>query len=332
VDVDRDVNLPVEGRIAAGSLDRGSGTAPRFSSSEKGLGILLDLFDEVGIRAVLFVEGRTAQKIDLGSVSRHQIGFHGMDHEDLTGKSTGVEFDDFALEDVLRQGYDSVRDKAGKVECFRAPYMSADDRILSHVSSLGVGYDSSFYAAPGDCAPHMHPSGIKEFPVPEGRDETGKKMAAYLWPMHEGRRGPSDYIWQAGTVDGPYVLATHSWHMVESRSDGPMDPARIGENVSDVRSVIEGLLDSGYRCSVFHRSHGLRCDSRRSHVLARRRFGDVDESVDVVGIGLGEFAYLFEEVIAGEAQAVELVRPSDLVLLPDPVLNHARLGERRDRP
>ncbi len=31
VDLDRDVNFPVPGQAAAGSLDRGSGTAPRFS-------------------------------------------------------------------------------------------------------------------------------------------------------------------------------------------------------------------------------------------------------------------------------------------------------------
>ncbi len=45
VDLDRDANFPIPGQAAAGSLDRGSGAAPRFSSAERGLSILLDVLD-----------------------------------------------------------------------------------------------------------------------------------------------------------------------------------------------------------------------------------------------------------------------------------------------
>ena len=49
VDLDRDVNDAVIGRSAAISMDRGQGTEPRFSSSEKGAGIIMDLMDDLGM-------------------------------------------------------------------------------------------------------------------------------------------------------------------------------------------------------------------------------------------------------------------------------------------
>jgi hypothetical protein len=55
VDLDRDVNFP-DGGNKAGSLDRGNGTAPRFTSSEKGAAILQEILDETGIKATFFAE------------------------------------------------------------------------------------------------------------------------------------------------------------------------------------------------------------------------------------------------------------------------------------
>ena len=90
VDADRDVNIPIPGSVAAGSIDRGSGTGPRFSSSERGMRILAELLDGLGVRGTFFMEGRTAEVTDCSFLAGHCIGLHGYDHEDLTGAQTGV--------------------------------------------------------------------------------------------------------------------------------------------------------------------------------------------------------------------------------------------------
>lgn len=253
VDLDRDVNLPLEGSIAAGSIDRGDGTSPRFTSAERGLRILLDILDDIGMRATFFVEGRTAETIDCSSLSGHCIGFHGYDHEDLLGRSTGVGLSDDDLVCVLRRGFDAVSDNASRPVCFRAPYMSCDDRILSTLVRMGVGHDSSTYSDPGT-QPYEIVQGMVEHPVFECKDPSGKRMAAYLWPMHEGKRSPDDYIWMASESEGgDFILATHTWHMVERRSSGPMGEDDVRDNAEDVRRLLEGMIDLGLRPDVMVR-------------------------------------------------------------------------------
>ena len=241
VDVDRDVNFQVEGSDAAGSLDFGSGTAPRFTSSERGLSVLLDILDDIGMRATFFVEGRTAETIDCSGISSHCVGFHGYDHEDLTKVSDPGK--------VMDRGYAAVRDSICRPVCFRAPYMTIDDGIYGHLSRLGIGHDSSAYGEPG--APTYQVSGVTVHPVAKGKDANGKTIAAYLWPMHEGRRIPSDYLYLARSMtDGELVLSTHSWHMVESRESGPMSEELIRANSEDLRTVLCSILDEGFEPSV----------------------------------------------------------------------------------
>lgn len=244
VDLDRDVNLPLEGHVAAGSIDRGEGTSPRFSSAERGLHLLLDLLDEVGVTATFFVEGRTAETIDCSGLSGHCIGMHGYDHEDLTGVSTGADVD---VEAVLSRGFEAVNDNIARPVCFRAPYMVCDDTILSAVSGLGVRHDSSVYHRPDEgLAPYLTSHDVIEHPVPKARDKDGRTIAAYLWPMHEGKRGPSDYVDMAASVDCPeFILATHTWHIVESRDAGLMSDDRVADNLANLRFVLEGIMDLG---------------------------------------------------------------------------------------
>lgn len=241
VDLDRDVNMQVDGLDAAGSIDRGQGTSPRFSSSERGLELLLEMLDDIGMRATFFVEGRTSEMFDCSGVKGHCVGFHGYDHEDLTRVRD--------VHGVMERGYQAVSDNVSRPVCFRAPYMTADDRVMSELRALGIGHDSSVYADP-----RVQPydvSGIVEHPVAKGKDGNGRTMAAYLWPMHESRRPPEDYIWFAKTqCDGDLVIATHTWHMVESRDAGLMDDKRIEENLRDVREVLTGIADEGFTPSV----------------------------------------------------------------------------------
>ena len=246
VDLDRDVNLPVEGSMAAGSVDRGFGTSPRFESAERGLSVLLDVLDDVGMKATFYVEGRTSEVVDCSVLSGHCIGFHGYDHEDLTGVSTGVPMDADVVEGVMRRGFDAVRDNVSEPVCFRAPYMVSSPDILAALGRLGIRSDSSVYSFDG-CSPYVLPCGISEYPVPKARDSDGRVIAGYLWPMHEGKRVPQQYIDMASSCDDVFMLATHTWHMVESRDGGVMDRDGVKANADAVRTVLEGVLDTGFR-------------------------------------------------------------------------------------
>lgn len=246
VDLDRDVNHPIEGSMAAGSLDRGSGTEPRFTSAEKGLSVLLDVLDEVGIKATFYVEGRTSEEVDCSILSGHCIGFHGYDHEDLTGASTLIDMDAGTVADVMRRGYDAVLDNVSRPECFRAPYMVTGPHILSALGDLGIRSDSSLYSFDG-CIPYEIVEGITEYPVPKSRDAEGRVIAGYLWPMHEGKRIPEHYIRMASDSGDVFMLATHTWHMVESRDGGLMEPDAVKANADAVRRVLGGIMDLGFK-------------------------------------------------------------------------------------
>jgi len=245
VDLDRDVNVRIEGRNAAGSLDRGSGTDPRFSSSENGLAILMDILDEIGMKATFFAEASTLRKVDAGLLSGHEVGMHGVDHEDLT-----LIKDADKKRRIFEEASLAVKDAVGKApESFRAPYMKMDEETIEMLPEFGIKVDSSSYAvASRSMVPERTSGGIWEIPVPEGTDEHGKKISAYLWPMHESKRGPEDYLRLASVMDeGAFVLATHTWHMVESRERGSMAGEEIKRNIDNVRNVLLGMMDMGLR-------------------------------------------------------------------------------------
>lgn len=241
VDVDRDVNVQIEGSQAAGSLDRGQGTSPRFASTEKGLAILSDMLDDLGIRGTFFIEGRTAETVDCSILSGHCIGFHGYDHEDLTAVD-GPRL-------VMDRGFTAVRDNVSKPVCFRAPYMRTNDSVIDELVRLGIRHDSSVYADPSTQPYNV--KGVMEHPVAKGTDDQGKTIAAYLWPMHEGKRRPEDYMALARACgDADLVISTHSWHMVESRDSGPMPSDMVQSNRAQVEDVLRMLMDDGFEPSV----------------------------------------------------------------------------------
>lgn len=253
VDVDRDVNICVEGRLAAGSIDRGFGTSPRFVSTARGLILLSELLDDIGIRATFFVEARTLENIDCcNCLCGHEIGMHGLDHEDLTG-SNGVALTSANKHAILEKASLIVKDITGILpRCFRAPYMKTDDCVMKILPELGIRYDSSIYAPlERSAVPERLKNGIKEVYVADDFDCEGKRMSAYLWPMHEGRRGPEHYIEMASRVDsGIFTLATHTWHMCESRKNGIMDNASMENNMNSLRRVLEGVIDAGFEPMV----------------------------------------------------------------------------------
>ncbi|MDR3205611.1 MAG: polysaccharide deacetylase family protein [Candidatus Methanoplasma sp.] len=243
VDLDRDANIPIPGKAAAGSFDRGDGAEPRFESSEKGLGTLLDILSGMGARATFFAEGRTLEMISSKGLSKHEVGVHGYDHEDLTSLS-GHD-----LRVCMGRAVGSVCRTIGRRPVsFRAPYMKIDDKVLEALPEFGIRCDSSMYAPLSESPmPRRLPCGVTEIPVPEGSDPSGKKIAAYLWPMHEGKRRPEEYVRMAAAVkEGVFVLATHTWHMAESLNGGIMDPNAVRRNAEDVQKVIEEVIGLGF--------------------------------------------------------------------------------------
>ena len=250
VDLDRDVNIPIRGRSAAGSMDRGNGTSPRFVSSEKGTELLSEMLDSLGIRATFFAEARTIQNTDVsGYLSGHEVAMHGLDHEDYTGEKTSLRYDYGDLREFTERSISMIRDGVGRQpKGFRSPYMSPNEDMLSFLSEYGITYDSSYYAyADRRMAPYRLDSGLTEIPVPKSVDMNGSPITGYLWTMHEGTRRKEDFIDLASRVeDGAFVIATHSWHICETEK-GALDDDEAGRNIEDIRSIIVALMDMGFR-------------------------------------------------------------------------------------
>jgi len=88
--------------------------------------------------------------------------------------------------------------------------------------------------------------GLWELPVAEGKDAKRKRIVSYLWPMHEGERSPSDYVAMAESLKaGCLILATHSWHMVETYGHGLLDEMQVEMNLRNLRKVLEGIAELG---------------------------------------------------------------------------------------
>lgn len=251
VDLDRDVNDARIGSAAAISLDRGSGNAPRFASSEKGAGLIMDLMDDLGIRCTFFAEARTLRETGVGrTISKHEVGLHGLDHEDFTGNRTKVVLGYGEMREITERAMAIIRDDVGRSpRGFRSPYMDPNEEMLDFLHEYGIIYDSSRYEYVGRNT-DVRPSeayGLMEVPVAKAEDPNGKTITSYLWPMHEGKRGYRDFVDLGNRIyEGTYVVCTHSWHMAETREGGPMDAEQIRRNYDSVRSVLSDLIDCGY--------------------------------------------------------------------------------------
>lgn len=250
IDLDRDANIPSSTGRGAVCTDLGNGTAPRFSSSRKGAELLAELFDELDVETTFFAEARTLFETEVsGAIQGHEIALHGLDHEDIMGKECGRPMEREDLRRTLSEAIDMIHDASGqRPSGFRAPYMRFDPAMYDVLHDLGIRYDSSEYTELSD---DMHPYGITdemvEIPVPKGYDRHGKRIAAYLWQMHEGRRNVDDYIEMAMRMkDGVFVMATHSWHITESAETGPLDADAVERNIDRIRRIVTSLQDDGF--------------------------------------------------------------------------------------
>jgi len=255
VDVDRDVNLPERGRYEAVSKALENGDAsPRFTSSAQGLRLIVELLDEMGIKGTFFLEGDTlraiAREMDVRTIlAKHEVAAHGICHEDLTGEETGICLMGPEVAQVIDDSASVIEDLCGRRPVgFRAPYQHIDEATMEILTEKDFLYDSSLTIKlkDGKVMPWRLDSDLLEIPIASGKDIAGKKIVSYLWPMHEGKRTPKDYVHLASEVrSGVLTLATHSWHMVETYGRGRLDRADVMKNLGNLRRVLEGTMDSG---------------------------------------------------------------------------------------
>lgn len=257
MDVDRDVNEPREGAVEAAC--RGS-PVPRYSSTMEGLEIILDMLDGLGIKGTFFMEGEAAEvlsaDLDLRNLlSGHEVAAHGYAHEDLTGESTGIIPSEEWLDAIVGRSLAAVEDVTGvRPRGFRAPYQHINELVEGVLQRRGLIYDSTLFAEMSSgLRPYRLPSGLIEVPLAQGRDATGRRMQSYLWPLHEGRRKVDDYLCLIKQhQDGLFVLADHSWHVMESLS-GLRASERAELEVGKVRDILQGIMDQGVEFMTLER-------------------------------------------------------------------------------
>lgn len=254
IDVDRDVNQASPGQTCALSKEGEGLGRPRFDSSARGLEVIVDALNDLDIAGTFFFEARTAMEIadrtDLVSLMRgHEVACHSFDHEDLTGEKCGVRMTDGEVELALERSSSVLRNLFGLDRLgFRSPYLVTDQRLQDLLLAKEFRYDSSIVMplVEGKIRPFISTNGLVQVPIASGLDSDGKKIVAYLWPMHEGKRRTEDYLQLLDQFrEGLFVMATHSWHMVENFQSGHIGPE--GERVQreQLISLLSGALDRG---------------------------------------------------------------------------------------
>jgi peptidoglycan/xylan/chitin deacetylase (PgdA/CDA1 family) len=254
VDVDRDVNLAEKGRVGGISREKGGKTSPRFRSAAKGLTMIVSILDDLGIQGTFFIEAETAKEIskivDLRSLLRsHEIAAHGIVHEDLTGADTGVKLSRQQIQEIIVGSSNALKiSLRRKPVGFRAPYLHIDDTALQTLAQEGFLYDSSIVRRQnrGEVYPYRIFGPLVEAPISSGVDKEGKKIISYLWSLHERERNVRDYERMVSKFNaGLFILATHSWHLVENYWEGVQTEKKIKENMKWIRTIIQGAIDRG---------------------------------------------------------------------------------------
>ncbi len=122
---------------------------------EEGLPALLELLEELGIRATLFSTAEAAGRLP-GRPEGHEVGCHGLRHErlDRLPPAEGRRRVREATERMRRMGW--------RPRGFRAPNFRPTAEVLDEVRRLGYSYDSSL--ALYKPYPGLGPPGLPEFP------------------------------------------------------------------------------------------------------------------------------------------------------------------------
>ena len=265
VDVDRDVNQACMGRVCSVSKAVDGDESPRFSSSAYGLEMILDVLMGCGVRGTFFWEGRTAEQLNAlmglrSMMEGHEVALHGYDHEDFSGKETGIPLNREQAGQAIDDGGSALDSVFGeRPRGFRAPYLRTSEVLMTELVQRNFPYDSSETVCmkDGKVFPYHRADGLLEAPVCWTLDKKGKRIVSYLWPYHEDKRPMSDYLDLVdGFEEGLLIIATHTWHMVECFNSGPLTKDRIERGKRDLMMLLDHARETGGRLVTV--SDGLR--------------------------------------------------------------------------
>lgn len=256
VDLDRDYPVPVSGKIKAASYS--PECKPSFTCTIEGLRALTGLLEETGVKATFFVEARTLQHIQaredalVSAIAKNEVGCHGLDHEDLTGKYTGVPIPPSKQLALIRKATEIISKITGlKPTGFRAPYLSTTPNLGEILRNLNYKYDSSTYLESVK-PPHPYLLGCEVFEAPLPLypiDE--KKASLYTWTLHEGKRSLDDFkriidAYLKNDDGGLLIISTHTWHLAYRISSNlKLSSQQVRENISLLHSLLTYLEDKG---------------------------------------------------------------------------------------
>lgn len=233
-----------------------------------GLRATLDLLDEVGVRATLFVIARALDHPERGALVReavrrgHRIASHTLTHRWLPTLSADEQRRE------IGESRTRLSDALGvAVEGFRAPGFRVSDAVFAQVADAGYRWDSSQFApsraAPG---PRMLPSGLTELPLPRYRP-----LPAPFHPSYSLILGT--WYFRAGLsahrrTGAPLVLLLHLTDLAD-----PLPPDYL----------------SGWKSRIFTLSHlsaaakRARCRTMLAEVAGAYRWAETDELLPATG-------------------------------------------------
>ncbi|HIJ00617.1 MAG: peptidoglycan-N-acetylglucosamine deacetylase [Candidatus Methanomethylophilaceae archaeon] len=256
VDMDRDCNTAAKGKKEAVSRRCGEMCMPQYAASVEGMTLLTDMLHSIGVQATVFAEGDTLINLsDRSILDRHEVACHGMSHEDLTGAKSGVPLGDLEVRHIIKRSKRTVEGVVGMTPLgFRAPYLNIDARVLNMLREEGFVYDSSITKeiTNGTLCPWRMSCGLWEFPLARSIDGHGRPMDSYLWALHEGRRPEEDYLMMLESFrEGLLVLATHSWHPLQSVISGEKGRSRAEGEIISIERILAHAKDLGFEILTF---------------------------------------------------------------------------------
>jgi hypothetical protein len=258
IDVDPDINVPSRTRPGAVSHPVESGKV-RFESVQKGLILLVELFNELGINATFFFEARTAkilnERINLAALMHgHEVGCHSYEHEDFTATDRGLELDLEKKQNIIKKSLTILNQifPHHSILGFRAPYIKIDLDLALVIERYGFTYDSSIsldwcHDRKDQKFKPRYITGTNrqliELPLPVWQEEGKKSLSSYLWPILESDRNFNEYwlnISRSIEVgdDELVILATHPWHLVETYKKGQLNDTEIEANLKLVEKLL----------------------------------------------------------------------------------------------
>ncbi|MBI5035902.1 polysaccharide deacetylase family protein [Candidatus Micrarchaeota archaeon] len=234
VDVDRDAACAAPGEFRAKCKHS---IEPSFEASYSGFRDLLGLADSLRIPAVFFFEAECVSLFPDVPDMTHEIGCHGLHHEDFTGAETNAPITESQRLGLLTKAKEILENRFGsKPMGFRAPYLHHDSALLQLLQTIGFAYDSSVMEG-------KKAGPLPELFLPDLKDAKGKQTLGYLWQLMEGNRSVEEYLEAINSYKGKYlVLSTHSWHSRQTMKK-KLSEQQAKENLSKVKQLLETLKE-----------------------------------------------------------------------------------------